>query len=129
MRNEDNSSILNSQTESGHNAVTRLTSTRDNQDQPSQDDDQYEPHHGAKNQGPSLNTNETDAQCDEPEKARPCKRPKKSENESIASRSSGLPQDPDPDDPGGILPGTSRTPGSAVQSKARHVTVLKRKRM
>ena len=97
MRNEDNSSILNSQTESGHNAVTRLTSTRDNQDQPSQDDDQFEPHQGAQNQGPSQNTTQTDAQYAETEKARPCKRPKKSENESITSRSSGLPQDPDPE--------------------------------
>ena len=113
----------------GANAVPRLTVTWDNQDQPSQDEDQHEPHHGARNQCLSQANTLTDIQKDIIEEARPSKHPKQTEIEVLASRSSGLPQDPDPDDPGGSLPGTSRTPGLAVPNKAKHVQMLKRKRM
>ena len=120
--NEDKTCILNSRSEWGHNAVPRLTITRDNQDQPNQGQEDDEPHQGAHNQG----TIQPDAQNDDQD--RPCKRQRTRDKESKASSNSELPEDPDPGDPGGTLPGPSRTLGTVAKGKAKNVSQIKRKR-
>ena len=120
--NEDKSCILNSRSEWGHNAVPRLTITRDNQDQPSQGQEDDEPNPGAHTQDTFQQAAKNDNQD------RPHKRQRTTREKESKAPNSELPADPDPGDPGGTHPGPSRTLGTAAPSKAKIVPQLKRKR-
>ena len=120
--NEDKTCILNSRSEWGHNAVPRLTITRDNQDQPSQGQEDDEPNQGAHTQ----DTFQQDAKNDNQD--RPHKRQRTTREKESKAPNSELPADPDPGDPGGTHPGPSRTLGTAATSKAKNDPQLKRKR-